>query len=144
MTVNHPSLAAQRAIYTALNGNLTDPTTSGVVPVYDEPPENAAFPYVTIGPCITTPRNTFGRRGRQLIAQIDVWSRSGPDAAQDGWLEAKTIGGEIDALLDWTTPAASDGWNFVGCQFERSQEKREPDGITRSLVMEYRLWVETT
>ena len=138
------SLACQRAVYTALNGLLTDPTTNATVPVYDEPPETAGFPYVQLGPCITTPQNRFGRRGRMALFQIDVWGRSGPDAAQSGWYESKMIAGQIEELLDWTQPESSDGWDFVDCQFHRSHEKTEADGITRHLILEYQMLLEVT
>jgi hypothetical protein len=136
------SLACQRAAYTALHGALTDPNGGAVVPVYDEVPEDAAFPYVAIGPAVSTPQNRFGRRGRLVIQQLDVWTRSGPDAAQDGWAEAKGIAAQIEELLDWTQPATSDGWVFTDCLMHREQEKREPDGITRCVVCEYQFRLE--
>src|SRR5690348_5773784 len=100
MSRGAPTIATQRALYTALNGVLTDPEGGGIVPVYDEPPETAGFPYITLGSATTTARNTFGNPGRLVMAQLDVWTRSGPDAGQDGWLQAKTIAGEIDFILD--------------------------------------------
>ena len=137
-------LACQRAVYTALNGTLLDPTTNAAVPVYDEPPESAGFPYVQLGPCITSPQNRFGRRGRIVLCQIDVWTRSGTDSAQSGWYEGKVIAGQIEALLDQTQPAASDGWNFVDVEFHRSHQKTEADGITRHLILEYQMFLELT
>lgn len=128
--------AAQRMIYARLNGAIS-------CPVYDEPPETPTFPYVTIGDALTTARNTMGRTGRSLLCEIDAWSRSGADAAQDGYGEALGIAGEIDALLDdYEPPAPVDGWTFNLVAFEQQQTLRDPDGITRRVMLNYRVLVE--
>ena len=129
------SEAAQRVILAALDGVIS-------CPVYDEPPQDATFPYVTIGDAIETKRNTFGKTGRDVLASIDVWSRSGPDASQDGYGEALGIGSAIDVILDGYDPGSIFGWVFVSCDFEQQIPMRDPDGVTRHVHMEYRLRVE--
>ena len=138
------SLAVQRRVYAALDTHLTDPVTSAVVPVYDQVPETAGFPYVQLCSAAETPRNTFQHTGRTVVFQIDVWTRSGADAAADGWYQAKQIAGQIDVLLDATIPAASDGWTFVSCLFDSSKESQLSDGMTRRVTLEYRVLLETT
>lgn len=133
--MSQASEAAQRAFFAALDGAIS-------APVLDEPGENPAFPYVTIGDAIETARNTMGRTGRNVLAQVDVWSRSGSDFGQDGYGEAKRIAGEIDSVLDDATPADTDGWSFVSVAFETSQYVRDPDGITRHGILQYRVFVE--
>ena len=144
MTVTVASLAVQRAVYTALNGALTDPVSSAAVPVYDQVPDNIAFPYVQMCTAAETASNTFGRTGRSVLYQVDVWTRSGTDAAADGWYQAKNIAGQVDSLLDDTFPAPSDGWTTIIIQFESSRESELADGITRRVMMEYRALLETT
>lgn len=144
MSRGFPTLASQRAMYALLNGAVVDPTTSAQVPVYDEPPEDAVFPYIVVGTALNVHRNTFGNPGRTVTQQLDVWGRSGPDAAQDGWLQGKSIAGAVDFLLDGASLTDSDGWHFVGCLFNRSNEKRESDGITRHLILEYTVWLEAS
>lgn len=138
------ALATQRRIYAALSGHLTDPVGAAPVPVVDQPIENQPFPYVQLMSFIETPRNTFNHTGRTVLAQIDVWTRSGTDAAQDGWGQGRTIAGQIDVLLDATIPGASDGWTFTFCQFDSSKDRPLADGLTRGITLEYRVWLETT
>jgi hypothetical protein len=85
----------------------------------------------------------MGKTGRSVLMNVDVWSRSGPDAAQDGFAEAHTVAGLIDGILDNTAPSlAADGWVCVICQLERSQPVRDNDGVTRLVRMQYRWLVE--
>lgn len=137
------SLAVQRAIYTALNGHLTDPVTSAGVPVYDQVPDNITFPYVEMCSAAETARNTFQHTGRSVLFQVDVWTRSGTDATADGWYQAKNIAGQIDSILDDSFPAPSDGWATVIIGFESSKESELADGMTRRVMMEYRALLET-
>lgn len=135
--MSQASEAVQRITYARL-------TAIGALPypVYDEPPESPGFPYVTIGEAIESARNTFGRTGRSVLATVNVWSRSGPDAAQDGFGEALGIAGLIDGLLDDYEPADTDGWHVDVVAFEQSQNLRDPDGITRRVLLQYRFLVE--
>jgi len=137
-------LAVQRVTYAALHGALTDPVTSAVVPVVDQPTETSAFPYVELTTFIETGRDTFNHTGRSVLATIDVWSRSGPDAAQDGWGQARQIAGQIDVLLHASVHAPSDGWTFVSYLLDTTQDRPLSDGITRAVTLEYRVLLETT
>ena len=126
--------AVQAAFYAALNGNVG-------APVYDEPPETADLPYVTIGEATTTRDNRFGQTARQVLAGVHVWSRSGGDFDQAGFLEGNTIAATVDGLLDGAHLSLV-GWTAVGCDLDQSQTLRDPDGITRHVVLTYRVWVE--
>ena len=129
--------AVQRAFYAALAGNLAG------VPVYDEPPETASLPYVTIGEAVETQRNAFGRTGRKVSATIHVWTRSGGDFSQGGFAQGLGIAGTIDALLDDAAlDLSADGWADVSCDFQQSQTLRDPDGLTRHVVLTYEVLVE--
>lgn len=129
--------AVQRAFYAALAGNLAG------VPVYDEPPETASLPYVTIGEAVETQRNAFGRTGRKVSATIHVWTRSGGDFSQGGFAQGLGIAGTIDALLDDAAlDLSADGWADVSCDFQQSQTLRDPDGVTRHVVLTYEVLVE--
>lgn len=133
--MSQASEATQRMIYTRLSGAIS-------CPVYDEPPETPTFPYVTIGDAQEVMRNTIGRTGRNVLTDVNVWSRSGADASQDGYAEALGIAAEVDALLDDYEPAPVDGWVVVLVQFEQQQTLRDPDGVTRRVLINYRVLVE--
>lgn len=135
MTVRQTAAnAVQAAFYTTLNGNVG-------APVYDEPPETADLPYVTIGEATTTHDNRFGLTARQVVANVHVWTRSGGDSAVAGFLEGNTIAAAVDSLLDGQ-PLTLTGWGAVACNLEQSQTLRDPDGITRHVVLTYRVFVE--
>lgn len=128
--------AVQAAFYTTLSGNVG-------VPVYDEPPETTDLPYVTIGEAVETLRNTMGRTGRKVSATIHVWARSGGDSSQGGFAQGLGIAGQIDALLDNATlNLSADGWDAVACDFQQLQTLRDPDGITRHIVLTYEVLAE--
>ena len=134
MTRQTAENAVQAAFYTLLNGHVG-------APVYDEPPETADLPYVTIGEATTTFDNRFGLTARQVVANVHVWTRSGGDFNQAGFLAGNTVAAAVDALLDDASLALT-GWTAVGCNLEQTQTLRDPDGITRHVVLTYRVYVE--
>ena len=136
-------LAVQRAAYAALNTHLSDPITSAGVPVVDQPGENQVFPYVQLCTFIETGRDTFQHTGRSVLAQIDVWFRSGSDSTGDGWNQGRGIAGQIDVLLHASTHSPSDGWTFVSWLFDSSKDRALADGMTRCVTLEYRVLLET-
>lgn len=139
------SEAVQRQFNALLATHLTDPVTNAVVPVVDQPGENQAFPYVQLCAFPEQARDTFNHVGRTVMAQVDVWIRQGPDGATDGWGQARNIAGQVDVILNsGALPAPSDGWTFTGVLFHSSKDRALGDGMTRCVMLEYTVWLETT
>jgi hypothetical protein len=121
---------AQKWIKDTLTG---DATLMGLVTgIYDHVPENAAFPYVTIGETFPTPFRTHSRDGESQLQRIHVWSR------YEGFKEATAIAERVKVLLDAATVSTA---SFSGFAVRESgQTLRDPDGITRHIVEEYRIY----
>lgn len=126
--------AAQQAIFTALNGNVS-------ATVYDDAPalpsgmplEN--FPYVVIGDDTATPWDTDDTLGAEMTISLHIWSRAA------GMKEAKDIAGEIYALLHRAALTVT-GYTAIDCLYEFSQFMRDPDGETRHGVLRYRVTMQ--
>jgi hypothetical protein len=128
-------LPVQQAIYTLLTGNaaLMD-TISGV---FDYPPEDDVYPYVTIGEAIETPDNSHDRFGRETVITLHVWSQ------YRGFAQALAIGAKITALLDHQ-PLTITGLDHIVTRHEFSQTLTDPEppGDIRHVVLRYRVVTE--
>jgi len=129
----------QFAIYTALDN---DATVSGLVQgIYDNPTQvadpsnNDAFPFITISDGTSSPWDTDTERGDEAIAQIHVWSRA------EHSLEVKQIQDAIYSVLHRGTISIS-GSVFIGSDYITQTVERDPDGITRHGVQEFRIVYE--
>jgi hypothetical protein len=119
-------------MYAKLHG---DGPLTALAGVYDQPPEPATYPYVTIGEAVENRDDTFGRQGRMILATLHVWSRA------DGFSEALGILDNLNRLLDRAALAVS-GMTLISCEYENATPLRDPDGITRHLAVRYRVRVE--
>jgi len=118
--MSDPSLQVQKAIVEALrNASVAGGR------IYDEAPENATFPYVTMGECQVLPDKADCIDGAEIFPQIDVWSRA------TGYPETKTIVSEVLAALDDNAALPVDGYLVVVFEFMEVRYLRDPDGITR-------------
>lgn len=131
-----PSFPLQEAIYTRLSGDATLVTTLGAA-VYDDVPDSAAFPYVTIGEITEGPNDTMGRTGRDLTVTVHMWSQ------YKGMKQVKQIQNRVDALLDrWAVTVS--GWSATHMVQEFFETFRDPDGQTRHGVSRYRVHIKAT
>jgi len=101
--------------------------------VYDQPPQEATFPYVTIGEVFPVPFRTHSRDGEELLHDVNIWSR------YNGFREAMLIAEAIKPLFDNTDFETT---NFHGVALrEGTVWLRDPDGITRHGVLSFRFWL---
>lgn len=126
------SWAVQLALYAALEG------ASGLegAGVYDEVPEGAAHPFLTIGEAKTSEYG--GVEGaREHEVRVHAYSRWG------GRRELKRIEGAVhDALHGAALPL--EGHRLVSCRFVFADVIRQPGQDTFHAVMRYRLVTEPT
>lgn len=122
----------QALIHTTLTGNTPLSNLVGGR-IYDHVPDNKVFPYISIGECFPGPFRTHSRPGEETLQRIHVWSRA------KGFKEAESIAEAIRPLLD--------GQHFETANFTVAalwegpgQVLRDPDGITRHIVIDYRFW----
>jgi hypothetical protein len=125
--MSDPSLELQVALLSILTGNVGDAVGDKV---YDEPPVNGVFPYVTLGDCQVLPDKADCIEGVLAYPIVHVWSR------EPGFAEVKTITKAVLALLD-DQDIAVPGFNVVVFEFESVHYLRDPDGLTRHAAIAF-------
>jgi hypothetical protein len=87
--------ALRAAIHGALKNDGPLAAMLGGGKIYDEPPREAALPYVTLGKAVVSDRSTSTEAGDEHALTLHVWSRQG------GHREAHLISGALlQALVD--------------------------------------------
>lgn len=127
--------ALRAAIHDALNND--DPLVSmlGGAKIYDEPPREAALPYVTLGEAVVSDRSTSTEDGDEHALTLHVWSRQG------GHREAHLISGAVlQALID--APLTPEGQHLANLRFVVADIRREADGRTYHGVVRLRAVTE--
>ena len=98
--------------------------------VYDEVPESATYPYVTLGEGVETPDNEVAAYGSRVAATLHVWS------AYRGFREALEIAGHLIRLFDHQAlPVPNRG--VVAVRHEQTVTLRDPDSDVRHVVVRF-------
>ncbi|MFZ3494624.1 DUF3168 domain-containing protein [Streptomyces sp. 5.8] len=122
----------QVAVYSQLTGHAT---LMGLVSgVYDEVPEDAPFPYLTIGSITERADDAHNQRGLAAQITLDVWSR------YRGWAEAAQILDAADTVLD-RQPLTVAGYQDVSIAHDAHTLLRDPDPAIRHISVTYRVWL---
>src|SRR4051812_26643146 len=127
--------ALRAAIHDALvaDGPLT--TLLGGPSVYDEPPQGAAFPYVTLGEMRVIDWSTGTERGEEHQLTLHAWSRQG------GHKEAHLVAGALLQALD-DAPLTLADHRLVNLRFALADVRRETDGRTYHALVRFRAVTE--
>lgn len=120
----HAALTADPALVAALRGPK----------IYDEPPREAAFPYVTLGE-MRIADFSAGEPALEHQLTLHVWSRQG------GQREAHVIAGALLQALD-DAPLALAGHRLVNFRFGTADVRREADGRTYHALVRFRAVTE--
>ena len=133
-----PDLELQGAIVTALSASADLKALLGnPIRVYQDVPDTAVFPYITIGESQVIPDLAECVDGSEVYPVIHIWSRA------SGFAEAKKISATIWAALAMATLSLSENRCLV---FERDelgdQIMRDPDGVTKHIASHYRAVLE--
>jgi hypothetical protein len=132
--MTHPALALQKAIYAAL---IADAAVGALVAdrIYDAPPRDAAFPYLSFGPASLADWSTGSEEGAEHRFILSAWSREAGKSESYRVLEAAKTALHGAAL-------ALDGHSLVNLRFETGAVTRDPDGITWHGVARFRAVTE--
>jgi hypothetical protein len=129
-----PDLELQGAIVQRLKA---DPAVTALVAgrIYDAPPANATFPYVSYGPTQSISRDFDCITGFDVFIQLDSWSRA------VGSPQCKQINDAVrfalhDADLALTTNA------LVFLEHRSTDARRDPDGLTTHGILSFEAFVE--
>lgn len=131
-----PSLPLQTAIFAALSapGLLPDIVEGRL---YDEAPQNALTPYVSIGDCQVLPDKSGCIDGSLCYPIIDVWS------TYKGYSEAKQIAAAILAKLDDQPENLTvAGFSVTVFEIHNYMPLRDPDGVSRRVNLTFRALVQ--
>lgn len=130
------SRAFQKAVVSALQA---DPAVAAAVGarIYDTPPIDAVYPYISLGNMDTTPDNDEGIEGRVTTLQIDIWSR-------DNGLRhpCRAIVDAVYAIFDEATLALDGPYANVETNVFLAQDFMDPDGLTAHGVVQVSAMIE--
>jgi hypothetical protein len=127
--------ALRAAIHDALAADTPLTSLLGGARVYDEPPQNPSFPYVTLGEARVSDFSTGTERGEEHQLTLHAWSRQG------GHKEAHLIAGALlQALDDASLPL--DDHRLVNFRFALADVRREADGRTYHALVRFRAVTE--
>ena len=129
------SWALQRGVYQALAGSLDLTTLLGGVRVYDDAPQAALYPFITLGQSVIRDWSTGTEDGAEHNLTLHVWSRSG------GKKQALEIIEVIRAVLH-DQPLALADHHLVNLRHEFSEARLDPDGDTFHGIVRYRAVTE--
>lgn len=127
--------AAQGAIVQRLR---TDAALTALVGgrVYDDVPDGAEHPYISLGPEDWRPTGVDCIPGEDGVIQIDIWS----DAP--GRVECKEITDRVAALLDGAEFALAAPFALVSAQVLMKRYLQDPQSLTRHGVVQLEVMIE--
>jgi hypothetical protein len=132
--VTSPSLELQGAIVSRLGADVAVTNLVGSR-IYDAVPDNAAFPYISMGPSDELSDDADCIEGYDITIQIDVWSRG------VGSVEAKRIAAAVrEVLHDYDMPIVDNA--LVYFRHRTTRIFRDPDGLTSHAAMEFEAFAE--
>jgi len=114
---------------------------ANVVGVYDnpaqvaDPSDDSAFPFITISDSTLQPWDTDTERGADATVTIHTWSRA------RNALEVKQIQDAVYNVLHRGNLAIA-GYTFIGSDYLTQTVQRDPDGITRHGVQDFKIVFE--
>ena len=127
-----PGFALQKAIMASLRADALVQSYLGTPPrLFDDPPRDMIFPYVSLGPGTLADNDTASERGHVHSFVFDIWSRQG------GRREVRAIIGAIETVLH-DAVLALDGHTLVNLRFQFADTFRDPDGETMRGTVRYR------
>lgn len=117
------AIALRAAIRAALLADAPLVALLGGPRIYDEPPKDVAFPFVTLGEATTTDASTKTEPADEHALILHAWSRQG------GHREAHGVAAAVlEALID--APLSLDGHRLANLRFATAEVRRADDGRT--------------
>jgi hypothetical protein len=129
------SVALRAAIHHALRDDGALAAALGGARIYDEPPRDVAFPYVTLGEARLSDASSDGGVTQEHLLTLHVWSREG------GHRQAHIIAGALLQALD-DAPLSPAGHRLVNLRFTVADIRREKDGRTYHALVRFRALTE--
>lgn len=122
----------QQALYTKLTADTA--FMDLVTGLFDEVPEEQAFPYVSFGSITEAVDDAHNARGLAVNVVLHIWSK------YRGFREAAEILAALDAALD-RQPLTVAGFRDVSIAHQQHTQLRDPDPDIRHINASYRVWL---
>lgn len=133
--MSDPSGPLQQAILALLEAAPALP--HGAI-VYDEVPQDAAFPYVSFGECQVLPdKAACFEDDVEVFLSLDAWSRT------QGFAQVKAVAASVVDKLDDAEPAVT-GFRVILFELSSLEYLRDPDGKTRRARISFRSLIQPT
>jgi hypothetical protein len=127
--------ALQRSVYQALAGSSDLTTLLGATRIYDDAPQAASYPFVTLGQSVIRDWSTGTEDGAEHNLTLHVWSRTGSKKQVHRIIEAIK-----DVLHD--QPLMLADHHLINLRHEFSEARLDPDGDTFHGIVRYRAVTE--
>ena len=121
----------QRGIYQA----LANSSQLGGTHIYDDPPQAASYPFISLGKSLLRDWSTGTEDGAEHLLTLHVWSRAGGKKQVHDIIEAikSTLHNHPLSLVDD---------ELVNLRHEFSEARPDPDGDTYHGIVRYRAVTE--
>ena len=124
-------LELQKGLLLTLGATI--PNAFGVpAPVFDDVPQDTPTPFVTASDALLSDYSGDGFIGHTALVTIHTWSD------YRGMTEVKALQGQVYDLLNRAELVVT-GFNVLGCDSINSNVLRDPNGVTRHGVQQFRV-----
>lgn len=125
----------QKAVFAALAADTTLTSLMGAGRIHDDAPQQAAFPYLTLGQSTARDWSTATDEGAEHVLTVHVWSRAA------GKKEAHAIMRAVRQSLH-DQPLPLEDHRLVNLRHEISDAARDADGETVHGIVRFRAVTE--
>lgn len=137
--MSDPCAALQMAIVTALKADaaldaLIEGRVYDFVPDPVKPATTPTFPYLTVGDGQVIGDDNDCADQSEVFFQVHAWSR------KPGYPEVKSIAGAVRSAIKAAALSLA-GFTITVTQFTQSRFIKDPDGLTRHAVVEFRFLI---
>ncbi len=133
--LDSPTLSLRAALFAALGADAALLALLGGARIYDVPPADAAFPFVTLGEAVAADWSTATEAGCEHALTLHAFSRSG------GRAEAFALAAALGSALH-DAPLALHGHRLANLRVTTSEVRREADGRTFHALVRFRAVTE--
>ncbi|MFO1169356.1 MAG: DUF3168 domain-containing protein [Hyphomicrobiaceae bacterium] len=130
-----PEWSLQKAVFAALAADAPLTGLIGASRIHDDAPQQAAFPYLTLGQSTARDWSTATDDGAEHVLTIHVWSRAA------GKKEAHAIMRAVRQTLH-DQPLTLEDHRLVNLRHELSEATRDTDGETVHGIVRFRAVTE--
>lgn len=142
MMTTYAAVAVADAIITALRADAGVAAIVGVR-VYDEPPQDVAFPWVEVRDAETLPFDTDCTVGAETLLTIVAHTRPASGGAGAGQRATNALAATIYEALHRATPAVT-GHALINLTVDIAVTRGDSDGISHECVMRARAVTQPT